>query len=1015
MRARSLMLFVSVSATALVGAAPGWAQQSLRATAPAPAGSSTPNTQSNDSATPEAPVGQDIVVTGFRSAETKEILEKRSAIEITDGISSDDLGRIPDMNIGEAMQRIPGIQINREGEGREATVNLRGLPGEYARTTMNGVSFAEPILQGSTPFGAYLSDVFSGVRVEKSQLAHSIAGGLSGNIDLQIAPALSRKDGFRMKAALDYNELDERKEPSFTLGVNKHITDTFAVFGTIAYKRENFRRDSVFLNAYGTLTGTNNTTSSTGTPDFLNRYKDYYAPAGTCTTTYASTAGCVAVAGGTGAKAVTGVQYASQARQYMRSTKGEQYSSSGGMEWKPDDHWTLGLVGLYTNRNQKDTTQTFQTLNLSGIGTTVNPTSDVRQGPNGTYFVDSFTFSNPNNITDNRILPVVQRAWGLDGTIDFADDDWKLKTTGTYSKARNSAREMYISLSRTPQAGVTNGITGSLSTGLGNWDNYALITNGDTVPTLVPKVAWTQPANQTASNASNYYDSPAGTPGRTTFRITGTQSEAASKLMALQQDFERQLHGGPFSSIQAGLRWERTEFRSSGSKVSGYGINPAGIDPNLLIDNPDAGNFFQGSLSGASSYWKVVDVDAMFASVGPARVANGTTLNEFGLNNEYDDDNNVGRYNFSNTTNVMSAYGEAKIDTQILSMPFKGSLGMRYESTTRELNVLNRLAPYNPAVYPVGSLSEFTSRNLKDDYGYWLPSGILILEPAKNLLARFAAYKTYVRPHPRQFSPITLIGQVDVQNNIVAVTLGNPDLKPYTGTSYDISLEWYNRPGGVVAVNIFQKTFKGLIQSVRGAALCPADGGGLGFGSLQTQGDLCIAPQSGGLTVNVTGNINSDTPIRVRGVEANIKQNFNFLPGVLRHLGGGANYSYTEIGGTLPSGEAATLAGVSKHNVNLIGYYETGLFGLRMTYNYRSAYDVPDQVIFGFGGASRRVAPRGQLDGSFTLNVNDSVSLNLSAFNITNAVRKEYQGIEALARRIDYDGRTFRVALNASF
>lgn len=59
----------------------------------------------------------------------------RGSVEITDGISSDDLGRIPDLNIGEALQRVPDVQLNREAEGREATINLRGLPGEYARAT----------------------------------------------------------------------------------------------------------------------------------------------------------------------------------------------------------------------------------------------------------------------------------------------------------------------------------------------------------------------------------------------------------------------------------------------------------------------------------------------------------------------------------------------------------------------------------------------------------------------------------------------------------------------------------------------------------------------------------------------------------------------------------------------------------------------------------------------------------------------------------------------------------------
>ena len=81
----------------------------------------------------------DIVVTGFRKSSDDAINAKRDEIEITDGISSDDLGRIPDLNIGEALQRIPGIQLNREAEGREATINFRGLPGEYLVHEIRGL------------------------------------------------------------------------------------------------------------------------------------------------------------------------------------------------------------------------------------------------------------------------------------------------------------------------------------------------------------------------------------------------------------------------------------------------------------------------------------------------------------------------------------------------------------------------------------------------------------------------------------------------------------------------------------------------------------------------------------------------------------------------------------------------------------------------------------------------------------------------------------------------------------
>ena len=140
-----------------------------------------------------------VVVTGFRKAYADAIRTKRDSIEIVDSINSDGLGRFPDLNVGEAIQRIPGVQLNREADSRNATISLRGLPGTFARTTLNGGGFADPILSSatntaSTPLGAFDSDIFSSIAVVKSPDALDMAGGLSGNVDVRIARALSRKE-----------------------------------------------------------------------------------------------------------------------------------------------------------------------------------------------------------------------------------------------------------------------------------------------------------------------------------------------------------------------------------------------------------------------------------------------------------------------------------------------------------------------------------------------------------------------------------------------------------------------------------------------------------------------------------------------------------------------------------------------------------------------------------------------------------------------------------------------------
>ncbi len=150
---------------------------------------------------------------------------------------------------------------SRGGSAQRDDQSLRGLPGTFARTTLNGVGFADPILSSatntaSTPLGAFNSDIFSAITVIKSPDASDLAGGLSGNIDLRIAPwPCPAKRGGYIKASYEYNDLGGLGSPQFSGGYNAHITDNFAVFGVLAYKVEKFRRDSISVNTWANRLG----------------------------------------------------------------------------------------------------------------------------------------------------------------------------------------------------------------------------------------------------------------------------------------------------------------------------------------------------------------------------------------------------------------------------------------------------------------------------------------------------------------------------------------------------------------------------------------------------------------------------------------------------------------------------------------------------------------------------------------------------------------------------------------
>jgi TonB-dependent receptor len=196
--------------------------------------------------------------------------------------------------------------------------------------------------------------------------------------------------------------------------------------------------------------------------------------------------------------------------------------------------------------------------------------------------------------------------------------------------------------------------------------------------------------------------------------------------------------------------------------------------------------------------------------------------------------------------------------------------------------------------------------------------------------------------------------------------------------------------------------------------LCPSDGliNGVdfGLGPLTISGTNCLT--ASGVQVQASGSTNQD-PITVRGAELAVQQNLDFLPGWLSHFGGAANFTYIDIEGTTGAGIPITLPSVSRKNLNLIGYYETDKFGIRLTYNWRGDYDLAAGN--SFVGDARTVKSRSQLDASASYNLTDRITLSADAFNLTDATRSEYQSDPNLPRRIDYDGRTYQLTLRATF
>ena len=242
---RRRLLIGSVSLFALFcGAAPALAQDT-------PAGTPPPAEVVEEE--------QAIVVTGIRGSLRASIDAKQDSDVIGDFLSAEDIGQFPDRNVAEALQRIPGIVINREfGEGER--VSLRGTAPNLTRTFVNGHSIATAdwfVLEqlAATRSFNYLtlpSEIVARLDVYKSPQADVEEGGIGGTINVHTRNPLDLEP-FTISASAEmvYSELRDSLDPQASGLISWHNeAGTFGILVGAVYQRRDIRRDGVEVLGY---------------------------------------------------------------------------------------------------------------------------------------------------------------------------------------------------------------------------------------------------------------------------------------------------------------------------------------------------------------------------------------------------------------------------------------------------------------------------------------------------------------------------------------------------------------------------------------------------------------------------------------------------------------------------------------------------------------------------------------------------------------------------------------------
>ena len=353
-----------------------------------------------DGAVQDASVATDdgeIIVTGLRESLRRAVDIKRNAGNIVDSIVADDIGKLPDQNIAEAIQRIPGVTISRDnGEGQFITV--RGLGPAFSTALYNGRILATENQGREFSFDILPAELINRVDVSKTPTASQIEGGIAATVDMYTARPFDFKEGkVALSAQANYDKLRGQFSPQFSGLFSKTFGDgDFGILGAFSYIDRKIEGRRIFTDGWEANQSLD--LNKDGTPEFRGVSIPTYVEWGT------------------------------------NSTSRKRMSGLLTAQWRASDTLLLTLDGLYSKLDVNDDNKVF--FVYGGPGDVTAATVDQ----NNT--VTSYTGIASGPMFTNQIRPRLATtyqaganlAWNpsdrLTGTIDFSWSKAKDDTGG---------------------------------------------------------------------------------------------------------------------------------------------------------------------------------------------------------------------------------------------------------------------------------------------------------------------------------------------------------------------------------------------------------------------------------------------------------------------------------------------------------------------------------------------------------------------------------------------------------
>lgn len=975
--------------------------------------------QETDQSSNSADEIEEVVVIGTRATNQRSIELKRNSTQIVDGLSAEEIGDIPALSIGAALETITGATSHRENGGA-TELSVRGLGPFLGTTVVNGREATNGGGNRAVNFSIFPSEMFNKVAIHKTQSAEYIEGAVSGQVHLDTKKPLDygkRLLQLNLKLAHSPDEANIEGGQDFGSRATFAYIDQFdfdggarlgVSLGVQARDETNPEQEYQSTSGGGRLEACELTSFDANAlpTDTVGRCDD--GAAGVSNDDIQDL-----VDANPNYDSVDDIPFAYIARDHryrQNTTDDTREAVFGAIQLQPNDRLDVTLDFQYSKRDQRELRKDLQwgstQEDLSAL--TSDPTTGIVYSSISETTIHSYT-------TDFKRLEEYE-GYGIN--FDYALTD-NLSLSLDYANSDTVRTETDVEL----RLGATDN-----NLVAGNADDFTVQLDLNQGPGVPIATILGDGGNGFEVTDPSYFNA------RNRGRIRAREISRNNTLDALRADLVWTRDSGAIHTVKAGLRSSSMDYFTP----EGLGlrnapgeslfededlVTPDGGADNAVTDAVLANvlacadqNFPEsGFLSNVRDQELVTNASSgtavsAFATFNYECAANAWLVNYGGLAGiQFQTGINTSATDV--TEDTLALYVQADFDTEFSGYPVRGNFGVRVVDT--DITSVGYRGPITvEEIDGVGFVvseapfdGSYETDTQKSDYQEVLPSLTLIMDLSDDLILRSGIFRGMSRPDPNAYGNGRTIQANDENNaydtlaeavNGIGAT-GNPYLKPILSTNLDLGLEWYANQDTMIAGALYWKEFNGGFETVAQLETFNLDGN-LVQGFVETTQI-------------------SDRDSTIKGFELTVTHSFDYLPGFWSGFGGKFSYNYadsdfefedqhggdgvtvtvdqvtgaiteTPLIGILPP---ANLFGLSKHVTSTQLYWGSDRWDVELFYKTRSGYF--QQFTRDTQGRIRYTDDNERLDLKVRYKLFDSTDVTLEAKNILDEPRTDYRAV----------------------